>query len=271
MKTSMKSLYTILLAAVGLLVLGACEKIIDVDLNDAEPTLVVEANLNNEFGPQTVVLTRTTSFFTPETPGAVTNATVTVTDDQGEEVTYDEVEDGVYVAVFAGVPGRTYTLQIDTEGETFTAVSEMRPIVSLDSLTFSPGGGFGPQEGPPTFLPFTNFNDPDEKGNFYRVTEVSEDPARTAFIYLLDDLATNGNLVTFPLFGNSLIAGDTVTIELWHLDPAAHTYFDELGNTGGGGPFNSSTPANPTTNLDNGALGYFNAYSKSSVTEIVLP
>ncbi|MEL6537536.1 MAG: DUF4249 domain-containing protein [Bacteroidota bacterium] len=268
----MKSRYTILLASLSLLALGACEKVIDVDLNDAEPTLVVEANLNNEFGPQTVVLSKTTSFFTPEAPGPVTNATVTVTDDEGESITYDEVEDGVYVALYAGEPGRTYTLSIDTEGETYTAVSEMREIISLDSLTFSPSGGFGgPIDGPPTFLPFTNFNDPAEKGNFYRLIEVSDDPARTAIIYLLDDLATNGNLVTFPLFGNSAPAGDTVTIELWHLDQAAHTYFDELGDLGGGGPFNSGTPANPTSNLTNGALGYFVAYSKSAVTEIVVP
>lgn len=261
-----------MLALLGLS-LGACERVIDIDLNDAEPTLVVEALVDNELGPKVVVLTQTTSFFTPEAPSAVTGATVTVTDNTGEVYEYTEAEDGAYVAFYQGIPEREYTLTIVTADKTYTGTSYMRAPVTLDSLSFSPSGGFGgPSEGPPQFLTFINFNDPAQKGNFYRVVEIDEEePFRSSAIYVLDDLATNGNNVRFPLFGNPNPLAAEVTIELWHLDKAAHTYFDELSDLGGGGPFNSGTPANPTNTLDNGALGYFVAYSKSSVTAVVVP
>ena len=121
-------------------------------------------------------------------------------------------------------------------------------------------------------MSFVNFQDPPERGNRYRVVEINEEePERSSNLYLLDDLATNGNTVTFPLFANPAAAGAEVTIELWHIDEVAYTYWDELSDLSGGGPFNSGTPANPTNNLDNGALGYFMAYAKTSVTDFVIP
>ena len=261
----MKRTYILILALSALVAFSACERVIDVDLNDADPTLVIEAKVSNRAEPQTVILTKTTSYFTPDTPAPVTNATVTVRDDQGEEHAYTEVTDGVYIANFMGQEGRTYTLEVISEGETYSGQSRLRPTVSLDSLTFA-RSGFSEPNAPPSYLTFTNFNDPAERGNYYRVREVSEDPAADAFIYLLDDISTNGNLITFPLFGNTYPVGTDITIELWHIDQSAYNYFTDLSELqNAGSPF-SSTPANPDTNLSNGALGFFVAYSVSTLS-----
>ena len=141
MNNSIKK-YSIWGLAILALGFGACERVIDVDLNEAEPTLVVEATINNTEGPHEVLLTQTTSFFTADDPGLVENATVVVTDSEGDSYAYTQVSSGRYQAEFTGVPGRTYTLEIQAGGVTYTAVSEMRQPVTLDSLNFVPGGWF---------------------------------------------------------------------------------------------------------------------------------
>lgn len=270
---NIKHIGSILGLSVGLLALSACQEVIDVDLNDAEPNLVVEAFVDNSAGPHTVLLTQTTSFFTPESPKGITGASITVTDDTGESHPYTEVSDGLYSASFEGIPGRTYTIKILANGVTYTGSSLMKLPVTLDSLTFTPSGGFGgpPPDGPPRFLPFVHFGDPADEENFYRVREISEDSDRDGRIYTLDDVATNGNTVTFPLFANSQEAGKEITIELWHLDEVSFNYFDQLNDLVNSGPFNSGTPANPDNNLDNNALGFFAAVSKSGITTVVSP
>jgi hypothetical protein len=52
------------------------------------------------------------------------------------------------------------------------------------------------------------------------------------------------------------------------MDKPNYNYFFSLENASDGGPF-SATPANPVTNIDNGALGYFGAYLKDTVGLIV--
>ena len=59
--------------------------------------------------------------------------------------------------------------------------------------------------------------------------------------------------------------GDTVWVDLLSIDKASYDYFNTLNNilTSDRSP-TSLAPANPNTNLTNGALGYFAAYSVDS-------
>ena len=61
----------------------SCEDVVDVDLEDGVRQVVVDAFLTNEFGPQTVKLSRTVPFFEAVNTPPITGATVTVTDDGG--------------------------------------------------------------------------------------------------------------------------------------------------------------------------------------------
>ena len=55
-------------------------------------------------------------------------------------------------------------------------------------------------------------------------------------------------------------------IEIDHIDEKVYNYWFSLSQN-----VNDATaaPANPVTNLSNGALGYFSAFSRSSVEGIV--
>ena len=70
---------------------------------------------------------------------------------------------------------------------------------------------------------------------------------------------------------NHFTTGDTVRVDLLSIDKASYDCFNTLNDilTSDRSP-TSLAPANPNTNLTNGALGYFAAYSISSKM-VVLP
>jgi hypothetical protein len=54
---------------------------------------------------------------------------------------------------------------------------------------------------------------------------------------------------------------DIITIELQSIDKSAYNYFSTLESISGIEIIQSASPANPISNFNNGALGYFSAYS----------
>ena len=64
---------------------------------------------------------------------------------------------------------------------------------------------------------------------------------------------------------------DTMKVELLSIDKAAYDYFSTLADvllSEDTGPVFSSIPDNPLTNISNGALGYFAAYSVRTQTVV---
>jgi Domain of unknown function (DUF4249) len=132
-------------AVFGLISFGilSCETVINPELEKVDPILVVDAWLNNKPGNQTIVLSKTQSYFDSSTPPPVTNAVVTVTDNLNKVFTFkeDAAKPGHYVWTPAGneligTVGISYKLSIITEGETYGAVSKMGPVPPIDSITF---------------------------------------------------------------------------------------------------------------------------------------
>ena len=262
----------------GVLFIG-CVKEIDIDLNDSDPRIVIEGEVGEGTGPHTVRVTRTVNFDVPNDFPAVSSATVLLTDDLGNSATLTEVEAGVYqTSTLDGQQGHRYHLSVLAEGVSYEAVSDMPVLVPLDSIAFEEssgfGGGGGPGGGPggggsaePTYTPVAYFSDPSDRTNFYRlityVNGVREDGS-----FVRDDRLTNGVQVSVRLTGISVEAGELVRVELQCIDEAVHRYFETIANTGGG-PAGSDAPANPVSNIGNGALGYFSARSVSVLDRLV--
>ena len=121
----------IVIALLGTL-FASCEKVIDVDLNSADPKTVIEANLAEGEHVFQVLVYQTKDYFSDEPTVFFNNAAVTLTDDSGEYISLEPVGNGRYEAPVNAVAGKTYTLQVTHDGETFTASS----ILSTNS-TFS--------------------------------------------------------------------------------------------------------------------------------------
>ncbi len=125
-----------------LTIFASCEDVIDVELEDGDNQLVVDAWIDNiPDKNQEIILSRTQAYFQSSFPAAETGATVTITEDNGRVYEFvDPDDDGKYIwETTAGESfGRLngiYTLEITTEaGKRYTAVSTMRRVSPIDSI-----------------------------------------------------------------------------------------------------------------------------------------
>ncbi len=248
--------------------LSSCEKVIDIDLKNSEPQIVINGTITDQPGPYTVIISKTGDYYKPSTFPAVAGAEVTISDDAGNSEILSEVAEGFYqTSTIQGLPGRTYSLKVITEGKEYTATSTMPEAIMIDSLTYEyqPGGSFGPDatEG---YILHIHFTDPAGIENYCRF-KVYKNGQLAKGYYLYDDKYTNGNSYDYNDFEDDAILqlNDTAIVELLTLDKSTYDYYSTLSNvlTEGdtGPPMMMTTPANPNSNLSNGALGYFGAFT----------
>jgi len=135
-----------LILAATLLMLGACDDVIDVNTGTATPVLNIDAWVNSKAETQTIYLTMTQDYFdNTSLPPAASGATVTVTDNLGHVFPFaEDVQsgDGAYrwhpqAGEVLAVTGRTYTLTVNYRGETFVASCKAGRVPPVDSLTYA--------------------------------------------------------------------------------------------------------------------------------------
>ena len=255
-----------------LLIFSGCQKVINVDLNVAAPQIVIEGLITDRAGPYTVTISKSGSYFNQPVLPAVSGALVIITDNAGTIDTLKETTPGTYLtSKTMGIPGRTYTLNVTAENKEYTGTSTMHTHVRIDSLslikTQSQHFGFnGDAQNTINVDIYCYFNDPPEK-NFYRIKVIENDSVRAEEYRLFDDQYTNGQ-ETYLRVARAT-AGDTDRVELYSLDQQTYEYYRTLADLLNTNPIFGSTPANPNTNLSNGALGYFGACAVSSRTIII--
>ncbi|MGZ4054884.1 MAG: DUF4249 domain-containing protein [Bacteroidia bacterium] len=262
--------------------ISSCKKIINVDLNSAAPQLVVEGSVTDQPGPYLIKLSKSVNFSDDNVFPAFTGAAVTVSDNAGNSETLTETSPGNYTsASLVGTPGRAYTVSITAAGKSYSGISTMPFPVSIDTLIVDttshsgfgggPGGGGGGGGGTSIKVDVL-FNDPVGVANYYRLVEVVNGAEQNKIVITSDNLR-DGTLIDRTLsFGDDILHhGDSVTVFLQSIDKNVYEYFRTLNQiVSGGGGLQASTPDNPTTNLNNKALGYFSAYAVRS-KKIVIP
>jgi len=248
-----------------------CQKVINVDLNVAAPRLVIEGLVTDNIGPYTVTISKSGSYFNQPVLPPVSGALVIITDDAGKIDTLKESQPGIYLtSKLRGIPGRTYTLKVLSENSEYTGTSTMHSHVVIDSIKFEKsqlrGIGFGGSRENTNVDINSFFKDPAEK-NFYRVKTYTNDSTRVGNYRLYDDQYTNGEEIDLRVGRATL--GDTDRFELYSLDKQTYEYYRTLSDLLRTNPLFGSTPANPNSNLSNGALGYFGAVAVSYKTIII--
>ncbi|MEM6272240.1 MAG: DUF4249 domain-containing protein [Bacteroidota bacterium] len=247
---------------------SGCEDVIDVDLNEADPRLVVEAYLTNEVGSAEVTLSRTTSYFEEQSAQVVIGATVTIRDGNGNIFPLDELTAGKYTnSTLQGQPGESYTLEIATGQENVTATAEMPGLVPIDSLDTQvvqfPIGG---QED--LIVVRCHYVDPAGQLNFYRPL-LAINGTLTTDIAVYDDRSNDGIATAVPLFSDALETGDSVRVDLWSIDRTNYYYYNGLADNLGSGNGGSAAPGNPDNNLSGDVLGVFTVAASSSASIVI--
>ncbi len=258
----MKASYWILIGLLGAFA-TSCQKVIDVDLNEANPRIVIEARYNATDELITATISYTGSFFGTDDPTLVNDASVLIMDGNGSTTTVPSVGNGKYeLAGYASTIGMTYTLQVIHNGTTYTASSTLMPTLVQETPTYEyyDSGFFGEDGG---YLVSFLFQDPVGLGNCYKVILTGNDTTYNKLDEILigDDALTDGNIIERPAF-EFFQPGDTVSFEVQSIDQPIYDYYNELLTLAGGGG-NSAAPANPTYYWTNEALGYFSAYTYS--------
>jgi hypothetical protein len=246
----------------------SCEKVIELDLKDSDIKYVVEGIVTNEPGVCRVNLTQSKPFYESNQFTGVSGAVVKIKDND-VEFPLTETQPGVYETnLINGTPGHVYQLSVTINNYVFTAISKMPLPVHLDTLYIS-NGPFGE-------FKFATVGYTDSAGikNNYRFVQYLDgikDPA----IFLENDEFTDGQTTLSQLDTGidkkddprNIKTGDTVTLEMLGIDDAVYKYWYSLHFNGGDGG-NIATPANPVTNINGGALGYFTAQTIDRKTVI---
>ncbi len=242
----------------------ACEKVIDVNLNDSDPKLIVEATLENNVQNNLVRLSRSVNFNEPNTMPAVVGANVEISAEQGPTYSLIEIEPGLYqYPDLIALEKDQYELNVYSEGETYLAKSSFLEPVTIDSLSYEYKEKS--QFFDAGFRVTVYYTDPSDIGNYYRF-KVYRKGILEKNIYVSDDQYSNGLSTSRVFFNLSFNKGEEVEVVLQHIDKGVYDYFNTLAdlvNEQGGG---SSAPSNPISNISNDALGYFGAMASDSKT-----
>lgn len=250
-----------------LLIITSCTKVIDLNLGNNSGLLVIEGNITNKPGTQSITLSRNVPFTNTNTYPAVTGASVFVHDQTGKSIQFIEGPAGTYsVGHMAGGKGNTYTMTVLTNGTTYTASSVMPPVVLLDSLTEKVNQFDNKDDSRQITV---NFHDPAGVPNQYRfVMYINGVQVKT--IFAINDDFTDGRNVAFDLFENDpkIYPGDTVKVEMQCIDKNMYTYWFSMMQQNNGG-IGGVTPSNPPTNITPTTLGYFSSHTTQSMTLLV--
>lgn len=261
----LKSVYIFIFVVVQGCLSMSCEDVIDVKLDNAEPALIIEANVSNASNIQTVKISHSQNVGDSTEFNGVANASVSVTDSEGKifEFSYEPRSPGLYISTNVRPrPTLTYNLRVDVDGKTYTSTSTMPTEVNLDSIGIITDNFFNKE----TKTVAAVYKDPIGMPNYYRfILYVNKIPTKGIFAF--NDKFNDGKEVTAELRNpnNDIKKDDVVRVEMQTVDKNVYKYFEGLDqNENRGGA--STTPANPVSNISNGALGYFSAHTEQSGT-----
>ncbi|MEJ2112391.1 MAG: DUF4249 family protein [Flavobacteriaceae bacterium] len=243
----------------------SCEDQIDVDLNNTEPRLVIEASINwikgTSGNQQSIKLSLSAPYFNTSVPPA-NNAIVEIADSSNN--TFIFIEDnntGIYKnTTFIPTINEMYTLNIIYEGEIYTAKETLKSVSSIEYVEQINDGGFSGEE---TELK-AYFTDPEDEENYYFFEFISNVNAIPS-LEVYEDRFTNGNQVFGFYTDENLEAGDEVVIRNHGVSKQFYEFMFILlqqNSEDGGGPFETQ-PATVrgncinTTDPDNFPFGYF--------------
>jgi len=243
----------------------SCEKVIDVKLDSSASQIVIEGNITNQPGQQTIKISQSVPYTDSNSYPPVTGAIVNVTDDNGNSWVFTESAPGSYTfGPLRGRPGRTYTLEIKVNDLLYTASSTMPDSVLIDFLDIKEFE-FGDETQKQMQV---HYSDPADVVNQYRFV-MKINGVQSKSVYAENDRLTNGNSTPTILFfsgdddDDELKTGDHVDVEMQCIDKNVFTYWNTLSQQTQNGPGGGVTPGNPPSNISNNALGYFSAHTVS--------
>lgn len=311
----------------ALLLLQACEREIEVDLPRTEPKVVVEGVIQTG-QPPLVILSRTQNFFDPTSlqsiaASFISEAAVTVFDGSTthtlDRICSSLIPDSLLAEVAAitginvnllananicawtrldgsllGEEGRSYRLEVQTEGKAVSATTTIPQTVELDSVWFRLA--LQRPNDDTLGLMWGRLSDPDTLGNCYRVLaqRINRRPNGqpkdanfvAPFFSVFDDRYFNGLSFDFNFnrgavpFSTALDdnneergffkVGDTVVVKGVSIDLASFRFYNSFQNNVATQGDVFSNPANVMSNIQ-GGIGIWSGWAYRLDTVVCVP
>jgi hypothetical protein len=277
-----KTLITGLFIIAGLFIFNSCTEKIDIDLGTTYTRFVVDGVITTDTMAHYVKLTKSIDYYSQTDVPAVSNATVTIND--GFETVMLEESDsitGLYLTPedYFGVPERNYQLNIELEeainGQTsYSASSKLNPVAPIDSIKVVYKEEWEAWElqlfaTDPIAVNFYMF---DVYKNGKLLTDTIDE------VGISDDKYFNGNFTYGAAVyyfskdnpDEELFPGDSIKLRMAGITSEYYTFVVDVMNETFEfrNPLFSGPPANISTNISNGGMGFFTAFAVSYATTI---
>jgi hypothetical protein len=264
----MKNLKKIISILVITLFFASCEDKVNVDLDTANPKLVIDANIQWQKGTpgneQKIKLSTTTDYYSNVIP-AVSGATVTIQDISSlTAIIFPFIEipnTGEYVcSSFVPVINHEYLLTINYNGQTYKSTEKLLATPTIDNIEQTTVQGFGGDEIQVKFF----YQDNGAEDNNYLIGVKNSSLAIPEYGVLKDEFFQGNQMFGFYTDDN-LEPGKQLLFSLQGISTRYYNYMNKLLNiagSGGGSPF-ATPPATLRGNIinqtdeNNYPLGYF--------------
>ncbi len=259
------------------LISTSCEDVIDVDLDETKPKLVIEADILWPKGTtgaiQKIKLTTTTGYYSNTIP-VVSNATVYITNEDNQVFSFEEIQaSGEYICTnFVPEIYKTYVLTIIHNGQTYSSTEKLISVPTIENVAQTNDAGFTGDEIEVKFF----FQDNGLENNFY-LTQFNTTPSNFPEYDVDDDQYFQGNQMFGLYINEDLKPNDLVVFTLHGISERCYNYLNVLlGIAGGNGGSPFSTPPATVrgniinqTNEENFPLGFFRLSEIDSMSYIV--
>ena len=262
----------------GILLLSSygCTKEIEIDLDEGDRKLVVDAWFTTEQTVHEIRLTQTADYFSNETVPLVSGATVQISGG-GQLFPFSETTPGIYQSAPTAKAelGNEYTLSITYDGQIYEATDYCDTVPTLDFVDL--------------------FFNADPDGDWYDIliwtTELSgyghyycwrllkngeylKDTLSEIYFEADEYLGDGLNFEAYPIewiYADEVNSGDTLTLEQHNISKQTYDAFIAiLSETEWRGGIFDAPPANIQSNVSNGGLGLF-IVSPMVTMDVIVP
>ena len=239
--------------------LWACQKEIQLDYKDAAPKYVIEATLTNS--ETSVYISKTVDMDATTVTSDISQATVVITDENGNRYDIPYKGEGYYKSDLIGNPDITYHIDVTLDGQHYTSTSTMQREPQLTNIRFI-------------------WKEVLSQRNVYAEVRIQDTPNQENYYYI--QVLRNGSPYRWIVFNDEsnpnkelkqLIAldergssaevqeGDIISFHVRAVDRNAYDYLYSMQRM-------SDTGTNPISNFTGGCLGYFTAYYQTGIAYV---
>lgn len=243
----------------------SCEEVVDIDLHNGNQQLVVSAQFPIDKNNQSLLLSTTGRYSDGAGIGPVSNAIISVIDQDGNSALFTEVAEGKYsISNYSFIPDMRYTLAASDGIHSMEATSTVPAKALIDSIKLEA-------------LEFSGFQftvvhvytaDPAPEANFFRSRLSINNQGFNQSGNVLADVVSNNGVIDVPLTSGPFSPGDTLMLQLWSMDEAGYQFYKTLNQAANSDPSSTASPFNVSSNVI-GGLGLFTLYQRDEYQYIV--